>query len=230
VTAPALQAVTFDVGGTLIQPWPSVGAVYADVASRRGILTANPAELERRFRSCWRAREESPHSRTGWEALVDEVFQGLCSDPPSRTFFPELYDRFASPETWRIFDDVDPALEDLRRKGLRIGVISNWDERLRPLMRGLGLANQFQSMTISCEAGFAKPAPGIFAAAAEQLGVRPESILHVGDDWERDVRGAAAAGFRSVQIRRDAGVQVASTLTDLRELTTWIAMDEAKSD
>ena len=229
MSASSVQAVTFDVGGTLIQPWPSVGHVYAQVAARHGISAA-ANELDLRFRSCWTNRTDFNHSRAGWEALVDEVFEGLTPEPPSRTFFPELYAHFAEPGAWRVFDDVVPALEALRQAGMKAGIISNWDERLRGLLRKLRLSDCFQVLAISCEVGAAKPAPAIFHFAASQLGLTPRSILHVGDDPERDVRGAADAGFRSVQIQRTGPWQSGGPLRSLAELPTWIARIEAKSD
>ena len=43
-----VEAITLDVGGTLIEPWPSVGHIYAEVAARHGVQ-AEPEELTRRF-------------------------------------------------------------------------------------------------------------------------------------------------------------------------------------
>src|SRR5215468_8746396 len=96
-----IAAVTFDVGGTLIQPWPSVGHVYAETAARHGVRNAPAELLQARFQTAWRARKSFDHSRAGWEQLVNEVFAGLTQEPPNRTFFPELYQRFAGPAAWR---------------------------------------------------------------------------------------------------------------------------------
>jgi putative hydrolase of the HAD superfamily len=198
-----IQAVTFDVGGTLIEPWPSVGHVYAQVAARHGVKNASAKLLEARFRSAFRARKNLNDTRAGWESLVDEVFRGLADEPPSATFFEELYDRFAQAAAWRVFDDVRPTLTALAARGIRLAVVSNWDERLRPLLHVLDLANHFEVIVVSCEVGCAKPAPGIFAAAATRLGLPAGSILHVGDSLELDVEGARAAGMSAVQVLRD---------------------------
>src|ERR1035441_10480064 len=99
---PSIQAVTFDVGGTLIEVWPSVGHVYAEVAARHGVVGLSAASLNRRFTAAWRAATDFSHSRADWAALVDATFRGLTDRPPSQTFFGELYTRFASPYPWRI--------------------------------------------------------------------------------------------------------------------------------
>ena len=74
---------------------------------------------------------------------------------------------------------------------LSLGIISNWDERLRPLLAKLDLAKYFEVIIISCEVGFPKPSPVIFEQAAKKLGLASEFILHVGDSDEHDAEGAA---------------------------------------
>jgi putative hydrolase of the HAD superfamily len=197
-----IQAVSFDVGGTLIEPWPSVGEVYAQVAAEHG-FSGLPAEvLNRQFAAAWKACRDFAHTRAQWSALVDETFRGLVPTPPSRSFFPAVYARFDEPGAWRIYDDVVPTLRALRARGLRLAVISNWDERLRPLLRRLELSAYFELIVVSCEVGEGKPSPRIFAAAAAGLALPPAAILHVGDSLEQDARGARGAGMAARHLRR----------------------------
>lgn len=200
-----IKAVTFDIGGTLIEPWPSVGHVYAEVAMRHSLGSVSPDALNTRFRTAWKARPGFAHSRIAWAELVDEVFTGLIPDSPSRTFFSALYDRFAEAGAWRVFEDVIPALETLAANGMKLGVISNWDERLRQLLRRLELDHYFEVFAISCEVGSCKPSTGIFDHAAAKLGLPAKAILHVGDSFELDVVGARAAGFHTLRINRITG-------------------------
>jgi len=200
-----IKAVTFDVGGTLIEPWPSVGHVYAEVAARHGLTTFSADQLDARFKSAWRARKSFGYSRNDWEELVDEVFGGPASHPPGGTFFEELYERFAQPEAWHVFEDVMPALDELASRQIKLAVISNWDERLRGLMQALKLDRYFEAFAISCEVGFPKPSPVIFEHAAEKLGLPAGSILHIGDSSKMDIDGARAAGFQALQIQRQTG-------------------------
>ncbi|HWD92989.1 MAG TPA: HAD-IA family hydrolase [Verrucomicrobiae bacterium] len=199
-----IKAITFDVGGTLIEPWPSVGHVYAEVAARRGLKIFSAEQLNARFKAAWGARKNFDHSRQGWAELVDEVFTHPAIRLPSETFFDELYEAFARPEAWHVFADVTPTLEALTARGLRLGVISNWDERLRRLLRTLKLDNYFATLTISCEVGFPKPSRAIFQQTAAALDLPPGAILHIGDSPEMDVAGAKAAGFQALQIHRGA--------------------------
>ena len=215
---PSIQAITFDVGGTLIEVWPSVGHVYAEVAARHGIKGLSARSLDRRFTVAWRAAIDFGHSRTDWAALVDATFRGLTDEPPSQTFFAELYARFAEPSAWRIYEDVIPALQALAARGLKLGVISNWDERLRPLLDQLKLGRYFEEIIVSREVGSCKPARGIFEHAVRKLRLPPEAVLHVGDSLAMDVRGALAAGLSALLLQRTAGAAKAGQIKSLRAL------------
>lgn len=70
-------------------------------------------------------------------------------------------------------------------------------------MRGVGIAGYFDSVTISSEAGFAKPAAEIFAVALAKHGLSPAESIHVGDSPAHDAGGATAAGMRSLLIERE---------------------------
>ncbi|MBI4326345.1 MAG: HAD-IA family hydrolase [Chloroflexi bacterium] len=224
-----IQAITFDVGGTLIEPWPSVGHVYAKVAARHG-FRPDPEQLNRRFAAAWRAKGNFDYSRAAWATLVAKAFVDECGVHREVPFFDELYDRFSQPQVWRIYDDVLPALAGLSRRGFKLGVISNWDERLRPLLRLLDLDRFFAAMIISNEIGCHKPSAQIFQEAVRQLATPTSSILHIGDSSGDDVEGARAAGFSALQIQRSLAVAAPGRILSLRQLesltepgsTVWI--------
>ncbi|MBU6399522.1 MAG: HAD-IA family hydrolase [Verrucomicrobia bacterium] len=200
-----IQAVTFDVGGTLIEPWPSVGQVYAEVAARHGLPSPSPAVLDRNFAAAWQTRGEFNYSKAAWFGLVRRTFATEAGTLPA-TFLEAVYDRFADPAVWRIYADVLPALEGLAAREIDLGVISNWDERLRPLLADLKLERYFTVVVVSCEVGFTKPSPVIFEQALRALGLPGQAVLHVGDSPHEDVAGARATGLRAVRLdRRGAG-------------------------
>ena len=213
-----VHAVTFDVGGTLIQPWPSVGDVYAQVAAAHGHRGLSPQVLNRRFAAEWRALKNFQHTRSQWAELVAATFGELVQPPPSQSFFNALYARFAEPQAWHIDPDVRPTLKALAARGLRLGVISNWDERLRPLLVKLGLKAFFEVVVVSCEIGSPKPSRLIFDSAASQFELAPETILHVGDSPNMDARGARGAGFRALLLQRQASRRAAGRIQSLNEL------------
>lgn len=213
---PPVQAITFDVGGTLIQPWPSVGHIYAEVAARHGLKRDSAETLNQRFGAAWKQLKDFKHTREEWAALVAETF--AVDARTLETFFPELYDRFAQPTAWRLFDDVLPTLNNLAAHGINLAVISNWDERLRPLLETFGLRKYFETVIVSCETGFTKPSPVMFELAARKLGLAPEFILHVGDSLEHDEYGAKSASFQSRLIDRKLTNPTPGWIQSLAEL------------
>src|SRR5881397_1655095 len=103
-TTPKIRAVTFDVGGTLIRPWPSVGHVYGEVAARHGFADIKPAFLNQQFSAAWRAKRNFDHSRPAWLELVKQTFAGALDEAAVREVFDDIYERFAAPAAWLMFD------------------------------------------------------------------------------------------------------------------------------
>src|SRR5262249_51276976 len=119
---------------------------------------------------------------------------------------------------WKVFDDAFPTLDRLATHGLKLGVISNWDERLRPLLAELKLSEYFQAIVVYNEVGFPKPSPVIFEVAAEELGLAPNTILHVGDNAARDLDGARSAGFHGFWLKRRGAIERADQIRSLSEI------------
>jgi len=142
-----------------------------------------------------------------------------------------VYDAFGSAERWRAWDDVRPAFERLRDRGVRVGVISNWDRRLPGLLDGLGLTDIVEVVVSSADVGLRKPDPRIFELACQRLGVEAARSAHVGDHLYADVLGARTAGLAPVLIDRRGDAQapdatpVISTLDDLDRV-----LDEGAGD
>ena len=216
----SVRALFFDVGGTLLRPFPSVGAVYASVAGRHGIATTADA-MERAFRQSWTALRRPGLTVSRKEWWRELVFRTLGQE--NAACFEELFTTFGRPDVWRVFPDVNDALGEARARGLHVGVISNWDERLRPLLDAMGLTRHFDSITISCEVGAEKPGAEIFLAALQTAGAMASEAVHIGDSYDHDVRGAEAVGMTAILLDRGGGD--VTGLQDLRDL--WAKLDTA---
>jgi len=203
-----IRAVTFDVGRTVLFPHPSLGVVYARVAARHDV-TIDPCEAEERFIEAWRGVQQGHdgllygttdgQARAFWLRIVGEVLarDGVPVATQVRVT-DALYEEFAQPHAWRAAPDWDIALRRCRDAGVGVGLISNWDVRLRGLLDAMAMSAQVDVAVISAEVGVEKPDAGIFVRALQQLGTAPEETLHVGDTWLDDVAGAAAVGMRPV--------------------------------
>jgi putative hydrolase of the HAD superfamily len=128
---------------------------------------------------------------------------------------------------WLPFDGAADALADLRRRGYRLGVITNWDPSARGILAAHGLDGYFEQVVVSCEAGCEKPEPRIFEIATGAAQVAPAACLYVGDNYYVDTVGARAAGMASVVVNR-FGRQGVEEITDVpiiahvREIAGWL--------
>jgi putative hydrolase of the HAD superfamily len=213
-----------------LYPDPPVGELYARTARKYGVdVTA--ADVQAQFRRSWEVLQvkstEDPvrygvgeaDGRRWWQALVAETFHPLGLPQPFEVFFDELYRLFAAPDVWRVYPEVFDVLQVLRAQGLTLGVLSNWDIRLGPLLEGLKLMPYFDHVVLSAVVGWEKPHRRIFESALEQAGVHASEVLHVGDSYPQDVVGAQQAGLYAVWLRRH-GAQPADcpVISSLREL------------
>jgi putative hydrolase of the HAD superfamily len=209
------QAITFDVTGTLIH-CPRLGEIYSEVLGRHGIAVS-PVEAGGLVRRVWQefscladpARDRfrsDPEGAEGargfWQRFLERLAQHLEAPAPSRFAAAELFHRFGTAEAWEVYPEVPGVLAALKERGLRLGVISNWDERLPTLLERLDLSPFFDAVVCSSEVGVEKPDRRIFAAALSRLGVLPAAALHVGDSPLEDVEGAVAAGMEAVRVDR----------------------------
>ncbi|HEX7228869.1 MAG TPA: HAD-IA family hydrolase, partial [Candidatus Binatia bacterium] len=215
-----IKAVFFDAAGTLMRTRARVGETYARIAAQYG-KTVSPAELAERFRVCFAAAprlafpgmaEESicRLERDWWKNLVSEVFRPWAPFENFDAYFSELFDYFASYQAWVLYPEALEILLELKRRGLILGVISNFDSRLIGILAGLGVQPFFEHVFLSSRVGYAKPDAQIFYAALRQHGLKPAEALHVGDNEVCDLQGADQAGLRAVLIDRDHEVNVFS--------------------
>lgn len=201
-----------DAMGTLITLRESVGTTYAAVAAEHG-LRADPAAIDALFPAVYRAAPPLAfppgepaalrQEELGWWGdRIHEVFQALDGAPqPTSALVEDLFERFARASLWRVYPDVPERLASWRRQGLRLAVVSNFDQRLHLLLHDLGLMPWLERVFVSSEVGAAKPDPLPFLRALDALGLEPGEVWHVGDQPE-DVDGASRAGVRCLRLRR----------------------------
>ncbi|HUP23824.1 MAG TPA: HAD-IA family hydrolase [Thermoanaerobaculia bacterium] len=205
---PPLRAVTFDVTGTLLVP-RDLGRLYSEVLERHGV-SIPVAAVERLFGQVLDEQRviadayRDPYSanpvgaRGFWADVVARLLVLHGSPPATRVAVAELWERFRRADAWRVLPRVEETLHGLRDRGLRLGVIANWDQRLEEVLAAVGLLPLFAAVVRSSAVGWAKPHPAIFREALRRLGVEADQALHVGDDPLRDVEGARAVGMAAL--------------------------------
>ncbi len=228
------DAVFFDAANTLLYPFPSVGTQYAEVAARYGVNTSAQS-VQRAFRYAWssvQAQVQSdpvrygigePDGRRFWHALVHTTFDQLTLPEDFDTFFDDLYRLFAEPAAYRAFPESLDVLQQLRRQGYIVGVISNWDIRLTRILEGLGLMSPLQHISISAVVGWEKPHRQIFQHALDAVAVPPARALHIGDSLSADVQGAAQAGLQPLWLQRHGATRSDyPVIQNLNGVLSWI--------
>ena len=198
----ATRAVLFDALGTLVDldpPWvPLASVLEMDEAE---VATAVRAEMD----------YYKEHSHEGRDAASLDALRIRCADilsweldreVPLRT----MMDAFQ----FHAFDDARPALDELRKAGLRLICVSNWDISLPEVLERCRLDKALDGVVTSAETGVRKPDPAIFTAALNLAGCGPDEALHVGDTVAEDIAGAGAAGIRALHIDRAGGGDISS--------------------
>lgn len=223
-----VRAVFFDAVGTLLHPDPPVGEIYATVGQRFG-SRQEPALVARRFWTAfaqqedqdaqmgWRTNEQRELQR--WRAIVTEVLPEVTEE----ACFLELHAHFARSQAWRCDPVVPALLAALTEQGLYIGLASNFDSRLHDVVKDLPELALIQTVAVSSEIGWRKPAPEFFAALTQQTALQADEILYIGDDPQNDHAGAKAAGLRVLLLDPKGISSLPKTeriacLTDLTEL------------
>jgi putative hydrolase of the HAD superfamily len=232
-TGQPLRVVFFDAAETLFHVNGSVADIYLRHAVQYGYqprpdsVTLITDAFRRAFHDApppvFAATESArikQSERLWWFDVVHNVFYRVGMFERFDEFFEHVFDVFADPLCWKMFPEVVPTLTELRSHGLELGIVSNFDSRLFNILRGLGIAELFHTVTISSLAHAAKPSPKIFRLALDQHAVEPAEAMHVGDSVRDDVEGATKAGLTAVLLARHdqqspPGIQTIRALDEL---------------
>ncbi|MGB3299245.1 MAG: HAD-IA family hydrolase [Phormidesmis sp.] len=209
------KVIYLDAFGTLFGVKGSVGELYSNLARTASVTTDTQAVNQAFYQSFAAAErmafpdalpEAIPALEFGWwKAIVAETFErvgALEKFDDFDDFYVGLYGYFETAAPWQLYGDTLAALNRWQKMGIELGIISNFDSRLYRVLSVLGLASYFQSVTISSEAGAAKPSAKIFRAALAKHGCTADQAWHVGDSESEDYAGAQAVGMRAILIAR----------------------------
>ena len=179
-----IEAVLFDLDGTLADTAPDMARTVNLMRTRRG-LGSVPLERVR------------PHVSKGARGMICSAFE-MTSDHPDfqamRDEFLEIYGENLCVDT-RLFPGMGELLDTLEARAIAWGVVTNKFERFaRPIIDELGLGARAGVVVGGDTCSRAKPHPDPLLFAASTLGVAPARTMYVGDD-ERDVQAARAAGM-----------------------------------
>jgi len=220
------------------------GAALGTADDFAGVMMRVSAERWQRANETY----QSAHLREIFEEGVRELRGALGGDGGDSGGGRDLTEVLPDPEDFRelaehfhagtvdlvsVYDDSLETLAALRRRGIKIGLISNtvWPGELHTRdLRRFGLYEFFDVLTYSSEQPHTKPHPSIFLETLRQLGdVPPDAAVHVGDRIVDDAQGAQAAGMKAVLKWHPRRADVPGIEPDAR-ITTLAELPEALED
>ncbi len=209
----SIQAVFFDAGYTLLCMDPDQPTIFLRVCAELDIALDETRFLEgvQRANAMLAPRHPREVPVPFSQAAVDRfwtdynrILLSVCARRPGDADKADrVYRRFTSSIRWRVYDEVQGVLAELRSRGLCLGIVSNWSGDLEDVLAKVGLRSHFDFVLDSAHLGHEKPHAPIFREALRRSGVSTDAVIHVGDSPEHDVDGALAQGLRAVLLDRD---------------------------
>lgn len=211
---PDIRGILFDVGDTLLAPYPSFLELFASIMGTLG-HPVQPQQVEEALHTVapsvseaiaaspdakWSTSTEK--SRKFWRGLYGAMLGHWGIDDADGAIFDVLYRRLTSYDSYRLFPDVLPALMACQDAGLRMGIVSNFEEWLEGMLEEMQVAPFFEVIVISGKEGVEKPDPAIFQLALDRCGLAPEHVAFVGDHPTVDIAAARALGMTGVLVDR----------------------------
>jgi putative hydrolase of the HAD superfamily len=200
-----LEAVLFDVDFTLARPGPELGPEgYRRLGERFG-MTLDPERYDDARAAARESLQHHPelrHDEEIWVAFTAEIIRGMGgADPAATQAAAEMTRAWNLHHNFELYEDALPVIEQLRGRGLKVGLVSN---------TGRDLDQFLAHHAIPCDAalasgahGWVKPHRSIFEAVLDRLGVEAPAAAMVGDSPQDDIEGARALGMRAFLLDRD---------------------------
>jgi 2-phosphoglycolate phosphatase len=182
-----IQAVLFDLDGTLIDSAPDLGAAADKMRTDRGLASLPLAQYR-------------PMTGTGARGMLGVAFGMSPEHPDFAVLREEFFANYEACMTQRTlaFDEVAELIDALLARRLAWGVVTNKASRFTdPLTRAMPLFASASAVISGDTTAHSKPHPEPLLEAARRLRVAPKKCIYVGDD-ERDVVAGLAAGMGTV--------------------------------
>jgi putative hydrolase of the HAD superfamily len=216
-----LRAVLFDVDFTLVRPGPELGPEGYRRRGEQFGLELDPFRYEEARAAAVASLERHPelmHDEEIWVAFTERIVRGMGGDGArAHECAVAIESAWEEHGNFDLYEDALPVLDELRRLGLKLALVSNGVRDLDDFVLHHGL--DVDAAVCSRQHGRIKPHETIFRAALERLDVEPGEAAMVGDSLEDDVEGARALGMRAFLVdREDRYPDVEERLPDLYAL------------
>lgn len=196
----------FDVVGTLLYPTPSVIDTYQGIGMRFGSkLSKN--EITTRFNQAYAENFRSTSYENcitsekiemqRWQNVVHSIFGDVSIN--NSALFEELWNHFAKPKHWAVFDDTNKLLNQLNESDMYVGFASNFDKRILNICKTHFPRINSDRIFYSSKIGFSKPDINFYKSIENELNINNDSkFTMIGDDLINDISAAKNAGWEAI--------------------------------
>lgn len=208
----SVEIVFFDAGETLLRPHPSFAELFARTCKEYGVNVEPEEVAQIRSRLAPHLLELAEESGVDKPSLLPErsfdfwgyVYRRFLAERGivDEGLVRRLFEVFSDIQSYKLFEDSLPALIELRERGYRLGLISNFEGWLEKLLIELEVGHLFDVTVISAVEGIEKPDPAIYHLGLERAGVAPGDAVHVGDSPVNDAFPAAEVGITPILLDR----------------------------
>ncbi|KAL3639260.1 hypothetical protein CASFOL_017167 [Castilleja foliolosa] len=213
--------------------------IYRQIGDKYGVEYSE-LEILHRYRRAyeqpWASRVSDVNDGSFWQYIVSSSTG--CSDVRTLGILSSFIAIIPLKRAWHLCDpNAEQVFMAFKKAGVKVAVVSNFDTRLRLLLRALKCDHWFDAVAVSAEVDAEKPNPMIFLKACEFLGVQPEDAVHVGDDRRNDIWGARDAGcdawlwgnddnsFKEIAQRIGVEVNCGDGGREVSEVTVWLPVE-----
>lgn len=242
-TMRGIRLVSFDATNTLIRFKLPLGVSYQQACQQHGVVLDTdqlPSHFKTQYKNMWNRFPNFGHDTIGcrkwWSVVVSGTLHSSGFNPTSKAgkeqlmeqIFSDLYESFSTNELWTLDPNALEVLEELKKSGRKLIIISNTDDRLENILKSLGVRQYFDVVINSYEAGVFKPHKGIFDLALSlayptSRKLSAQQAVHIGDNFELDFNGARTAGWHGLLLDREnkqTEIRKELQLRSLREVPT----------
>lgn len=234
-----IKYLFLDVGDTLLRMKVPPGKIYLDVLQKHNLIHPGTTDqdLKKIFSDVWLEMNLKPNpdykdryslhpsGNDGWWIELIDLFLTRTRNGNkvslARNIYFEIFEKFENPDLWDVESTFSSVLSKTKDLGIGLGIISNWDLRLRKLLNDKGLLELFHPVIISAEFGYEKPSPKIFERAEGLTGLKPDNLLYIGDKFDLDYKPPKDRGWHAFLLGPGAeGAQGIEHLEDVFQFIT----------
>ncbi len=207
------SAIFFDAVGTLLKPATPVDETYHLYGLKHGSAISKDS-IRNRFYESFKKEELKDVSldcKTNeareferWESIVSECFPDLKNTAP---LFNDLFKYYSNPSAWELYPGTIPVLKHLENIGINWGIASNFDLRLKSIVKSKIELCNCKWLIISSLVGYKKPSRHFFDHLQKSSGVSYERLLMVGDSPENDIQPAKELGMQTFEIKEGQSLE-----------------------